>query len=178
MRKGERRRRKEGIPARSQAVPDFLPLDSSLPSVEWLVPTPSLSPTSATGVNPFLGQERFPKSGQEQRANYKMAGAIAGTLFNHHTKSREYLLFSSLYTWRNQGSQKLRTLHMIIQSVAGGYNSSPKAFTMLDSLSASGMQILSPVFFEAQDWVTWCWLVLIGWPSFHKLLYCSKEQIL
>lgn len=43
---------------------------------------------------------------------------------------------------------------MIIQSVAGGYNSSPKAFTMLDSLSASGMQILRPLFFEAQDWVT------------------------
>lgn len=53
--------RKEGILARSLATPDFSPLGSSPPSVEWLHPTHRLSSTSATRISPFLGQERFQK---------------------------------------------------------------------------------------------------------------------
>lgn len=94
--------------------------------------------------------------------------------------------FPHFYIQRNQGSQKLRTLRTIIQSVAGGFNSRPKAFTVVDSLSASGMQILSPVFFGGTglshlmlvgaDWVgdliSTSFCIVLGSKSYNHLSAC------
>ena len=58
--------------------------------------------------------------------------AIAGTLFNHHSISIKYLWVSSLLYMKKSRFTKIKDLgHKHTES--GGYNSSPKAFSMVIS---------------------------------------------
>ena len=83
-----------------------------------------------------------------------MAGAIAGILFNHHTKSIKYLLLSSLLYVKKLRLTKIKELAYNHTVSGKRIKFKFKGFYYGRFPLRLPTHILSPVVFGTQDWFT------------------------